>query len=141
MKKIIVVFLFMLLMCGCKENNPPIDDPIQIDEAKVSEVYDSLDIIYEDIATIKMSDEATRNEIIRIRTLYDALNDQEKAKIRKLLSKVIKHIYFSDYTTDTFNNNINAETYHEIFKDYIAEKSNKLEVIEKKGLFSFWKKR
>ena len=43
--------------------------------------------------------------------------------------------------TDTFNNNINAETYHEIFKDYIAEKSNKLEVIEKKGLFSFWKKR
>mgnify|MGYP004562116285 FL=1 len=81
MKKIIVVFLFMLLMCGCKENKPPIDDPIQIDEAKVSEVYDSLDIIYEDIATIKMSDEATRNEIIRIRTLYDALNDQEKAKI------------------------------------------------------------
>ena len=76
-----------------------------------------------------------------INYIFNFASNQEKAKIRKLLSKVIKHIYFSDYTTDTFNNNINAETYHEIFKDYIAEKSNKLEVIEKKGLFSFWKKR
>mgnify|MGYP000009508537 FL=1 len=80
-------------------------------------------------------------EMQDINYIFNFASNQEKAKIRKLLSKVIKHIYFSDYTTDTFNNNINAETYHEIFKDYIAEKSNKLEVIEKKGLFSFLKKR
>lgn len=82
MKKFILAFLFVvLLLCGC--NNTP-DEPIEepkIDEAKVSEVFDSLDILYEDIESLKMSNESTRNEIKRIRGLYDELNDDEKAKI------------------------------------------------------------
>ena len=42
---------------------------------------------------------------------------------------IVKNIFFSEYTSDTFNDNVNTEIYHEIFKDYIAEKSNKIEVI------------
>lgn len=82
MKKCIVVLLFVvLLLCGCKTKEPQPEDPIKVDEAKVSEVFDSLEIIYEDIESLKMSNEDTRNEIIRIRGLYDELNDDEKARI------------------------------------------------------------
>ena len=57
-----------------------------------------------------------------------------------MLKGIIKNIYFSEFTTNTFNDNINQGIYHEIFKDYITEKTNKIEVVEKKGFFSFLKR-
>lgn len=79
-------------------------------------------------------------KIPEVNYIFNFSSNEEKAKFRKILKQYIKHIYFSEFTTDTFNSNINIETYHEIFKDYIAEKSNKLEVIENKGLFNFLKR-
>ena len=72
--------------------------------------------------------------------IFNFSSNEEKAKFKRILKQYIKHIYFSEYTTDTFNSNINTDMYHEIFKEYITEKSNKLEVVEKKGLFSFLKR-
>lgn len=72
--------------------------------------------------------------------IFNFSSNEEKAKFKRILKQYIKHIYFSEYTTDTFNSNINTDMYHEIFKEYITEKSNKLEIVEKKGLFSFLKR-
>ena len=80
-------------------------------------------------------------KIPEVNYIFNFSSNEEKSKFRNNLRKYIKHIYFSEYTTDTFNSNINTEIYHEVFKDYIAEKSNKIEVVEKKGLFDFLKKR
>ena len=80
-------------------------------------------------------------EMPDINYIFNFASNQEKAKIKSQLSKVLKHIYFSEYTTDTFSSNVNLRPYHEIFKDYILEKSNKLEVIERKSIFNFFRKR
>ena len=66
-------------------------------------------------------------------------SNDEKIAFNKYL-KNQKNVFFSEYTTDSFNDNVNIKTYHKIFKDYIAEKSNKIEVIEKKGIFDFFRK-
>ena len=79
-------------------------------------------------------------KIPEVNYIFNYSSNEEKTKFRKILKQYIKHIYFSEFTTDAFNSSINTETYHEIFKDYISEKSNKLEVVEKKGLFSFLKR-
>lgn len=79
-------------------------------------------------------------KIPEVNYIFNFSSNEEKAKFKRILKDYVKNIYFSEYTTDTFNSSINTETYHEIFKDYIAEKSNKLEVVEKKGLFSFLKR-
>ena len=42
--------------------------------------------------------------------------------------------YFSEYAPDPFVADVNTEIYHQIFKDYIAEKSSKLVVVEKRML-------
>lgn len=79
-------------------------------------------------------------KIPEVNYIFNYSSNEEKAKFRKILRQYIKHIYFSEFTTDAFNSSINTETYHEIFKDYISEKSNKLEIVEKKGFFSFLKR-
>ena len=79
-------------------------------------------------------------KIPEVNYIFNFSSDEEKAKFKKILKNYVKHIYFSEYTVDTFNSCINEETYHEIFKDYISEKSNKIEVVEKKGLFNLWKR-
>lgn len=79
-------------------------------------------------------------KIPEVNYIFNFSSNEEKAKFKRILKQYIKHIYFSEYTTDTFNSNINTDMYHEIFKEYITEKSNKLEVVEKKGLFSFLKR-
>ena len=73
-------------------------------------------------------------------TLDNFSSDEEKAKFKRTLRGIVKNIFFSEYTSDTFNDNVNTEIYHEIFKDYIAEKSNKIEVIEKNSIFNFLKR-
>ena len=57
--------------------------------------------------------------------------------IQKEWKDYYNNTYFSEYTPDPFMSDVNTGIYHEIFKDYIAEKSSKLVVVEKKrGIFS-----
>ena len=79
-------------------------------------------------------------KIPEVNYIFNFSSNEEKAKFKKILKRYIKHIYFSEFTTDAFNSNINIEIYHEIFKEYIAEKTKKLEIKDKKGLFSFLKR-
>ena len=59
------------------------------------------------------------------------------AEIKKEWKDYYSNTYFAEYTPDPFSVDVNTEIYHSIFKDYIAEKSSKLVVVEKKrGLFS-----
>lgn len=79
-------------------------------------------------------------KIPEVNYIFNFSSDEEKAKFKRTLRGIVKNIFFSEYTSDTFNDNVNTEIYHEIFKEYIAEKSNKIEVIERNGIFSFWKR-
>ena len=79
-------------------------------------------------------------KIPEVNYIFNFSSNEEKAKFKKILKRYIKHIYFSEFTTDTFNSNINIEIYHEIFKEYIAEKTKKFEIKDKKSLFSFLKR-
>lgn len=80
MKKVLIICLFMIVfLVGCGEPTPP-DGPV-IDELKVSEVSDSIAILFDDFENIKFSDEATQTEIARIRGLYDGLTAEEKALV------------------------------------------------------------
>ena len=57
--------------------------------------------------------------------------------IKKEWKDYYNNTYFSEYTPDPFVLDVNTEIYHDIFKDYIAEKSSKLVVVEKKkGILS-----
>lgn len=71
--------------------------------------------------------------------IFNFANDEEKVKFKNLLKRYIKNIYYSDLVTDCFKDDVNTDIYHSIFKEYITEKSNKISVIEKKGLFNFLK--
>lgn len=79
-------------------------------------------------------------KISEVNYIFNFSSEAEKAKFKKTLKGIVKNIYFSEYTTETFRDDINTELYHEIFKEYISEKSNKITVIERKGLFDFWKR-
>lgn len=82
MKKLLIICLFLVVfLVGCGQPQPP---EIIIDQAKVSEVSDSIDILYSDLENIKFSDEETQAEIARIRELYNALTDDEKELITNL---------------------------------------------------------
>lgn len=66
---------------------------------------------------------------------------QQKSLIKNMGDYGIK-TYFSNYTPNPFVADVNEEIYHKIFKDFIAEKSSRLEVVstKKNGLFSFFKR-
>ena len=50
MKKILIVLIFMIVfLVGCGEPTPP---EVEIDEIKVSEVSDSIDLLYSDLETV-----------------------------------------------------------------------------------------
>lgn len=51
--------------------------------------------------------------------------------------------YFSNYTPDPFEPTNNEEIYHTIFKDFVSEKSSKLEVIpnKRKSIIDIFQKR
>lgn len=107
MKKLLVlwlVFAFAFVLVGCGGNKPvdpeqpgdepgteePGDEPgteqpdeptEEIDDYKVGEVSDSIDILYSEFEDLKYSNKDTQEEIERIRSLYDELNDSEKELI------------------------------------------------------------
>jgi len=76
MRKLLVIWLFLIIfLVGCVEPTPP--GPV-VDELKVSEVVDSIDILYSDIANIDFSDKDIQSEIERIKGLYEELIPEEK---------------------------------------------------------------
>ncbi len=82
MKKILTFcFIAMFLLVGCKEPGPgEIIEPT-IDYVNVGEVVDSIEILYSDLENIKFSDSYIQEELVRIRNLYDSLNESEKELI------------------------------------------------------------
>ena len=79
MKKILIALIFMIVfLVGCGEPTPP---EVVIDEIKVSEVFDSIDLLYSDLENIKFSNEEVQQEIERIQNLYNELNNDEKELI------------------------------------------------------------
>lgn len=84
MKKylMVIMILLFLFLIGCNTGDGGGDEqkPV-INYANVSEVTDSIDILYSDLESIKYSDEEVQEEIARIRSLYDTLNDDEKALV------------------------------------------------------------
>ena len=80
MKKVLIICLFMIVfLVGCGGPTPP-DGPV-IDELKVSEVNDSIDILYSSLPEIDFSNEEVQAEIGRIRGLYEELTADEKTLI------------------------------------------------------------
>lgn len=75
-----------------------------------------------------------------INLIFSFSSDEEKIRFKKSLKKIFNNIFFSEYCKNIFEGNVNEKIYHEIFKDYITEKSNKITVIEKKGIFDFLKR-
>ena len=58
-------------------------------------------------------------------------------EVQKEWRDYYKNTFFAEFTPDPFLADVNSNAYHEIFKDYIAEKSSKLVVVEKKkGIFN-----
>lgn len=72
--------------------------------------------------------------------IFNFASDEEKLKFKTLLKKYVKNMYYSDLITDCFKDDVNTHIYHLIFKEYIAEKSNKITVIEKKSWRDFLKR-
>lgn len=79
MKKVFVLVLaLMFILVGCTK--PQQTGPV-INQLNVSEVVDSIDILYANLEDIKFSDETVQEEITRIEGLYDQLIDDEKALV------------------------------------------------------------
>lgn len=72
--------------------------------------------------------------------IFNFSSEEEKARFKTMLKGIIKNMYFSEYTTNTFADDINEGIYHKIFKEYVAEKSNKITVIEKKNFWDLFKR-
>lgn len=67
----------------------------------------------------------------------------EEKNIIHNMGKFCVKTYFSNYNPDPFDPTNNEEIYHSIFKDFISEKSSKLEIVstKKKSIFDIFKKR
>ena len=99
----LLIFAFSFVLIGCGGSKPEPEDPgtnpedpgttpedpgttpedpeVVVDDYKVGEVWDSIDILYSDFDNLKYSNKDTQEEIQRIRALYDELNDAEKELI------------------------------------------------------------
>jgi len=82
MKKFLMLLLVLFIfLVGCTPDEGGGEQEPVINYLNVSEVTDSIDILYSDLENIKYGKEDVREEIARIRSLYDALNDDEKALV------------------------------------------------------------
>lgn len=73
--------------------------------------------------------------------IFNFASKESEKNILSGLSDYKKRIYFSEYTPDPFETDKNLNIYHRIFKEYIIEKTNQLEIIERnrfslKNIFS-----
>lgn len=76
MKKLLMIcFVAMFILVGCTTEKP-VDEVI--DYEKISEITDSIDILYSDLETLDFSDEDVISEMENIKELYSQLKDSEK---------------------------------------------------------------
>lgn len=76
MKKLLAIcFIAMFILVGCTTEKP-VDEVI--DYEKISEITDSIDILYSDLENLKFSDEDVIAEMENIKKLYNELKDNEK---------------------------------------------------------------
>lgn len=79
MKKILVFSLLcVFFLVGCNTPGEGGTEQPVINYAAVSEVNDSIDILYSDVENIRFSSQDVQDEIARIRSLYDQLTEEEK---------------------------------------------------------------
>lgn len=65
-----------------------------------------------------------------LKFLFNYTEQEKQKEWLKNMSKFSRGTYFTDYTPNPFETGVNTQSYHRIFKDYIAEKSSKLEIVE-----------
>ena len=68
--------------------------------------------------------------------IFNFTDEQSEKNIIKGLKLFKKNIFFSEYSPNPFAYDKNTNIYHRIFKEYIIEKTNQIEIIEKHK-FSF----
>lgn len=78
-----------------------------------------------------------------INFIFNFTPSANKKSIIHNMGKFGVKTYFSNYAPDPFIPDSNEEIYHNILKDFISEKSSKLEIVsnEKKSIFDILKKR
>jgi len=78
-----------------------------------------------------------------INFIFNYTPSSEEKSIIHNMGKFGVKTYFSNYTPDPFMPDTNDEIYHSIFKDFISEKSSKLELLpaKKKSIFDIFKNR
>lgn len=82
-------------------------------------------------------------EVIQdINFIFNFTPETQKNEITKNMGKFGIKTYFSNYIPEPFLPDNNEKIYHKIFKDFIAEKSSKLEVIpiKKNTIFDIFRK-
>ena len=77
---LVVLLIIFLVGCGTGGTGDGGGEPV-INYANVTEVVDSIDLIYMDLESLKFGKEEVQTEIERIRSLYDSLTDDEKVLI------------------------------------------------------------
>lgn len=81
MKKVLILVVALLfILPGCSSLDNGGDDPV-INYDNVNEMIVCINSLYSDFNNMNFGDEEVQNEISRIRTEYDALNDDEKQLI------------------------------------------------------------
>lgn len=103
-----------IVVCGTKE----------WDFVNISKAFEKLNKIQNDIDFI-----------------FNFTAKENEKNILKGLSEFKKSIYFSEYAPNPFDDEKNQNIYHRILKEFIIEKTNQLEIIEKnkfsiKNIFS-----
>ncbi len=76
-----------------------------------------------------------------INFIFNFTPEVQKKEITKNMGRFGIRTHFSGYIPDPFLPDANDKIYHSIFKDYISEKSSKVEVIQKKkSIFDIFRK-
>ncbi|MDO5556664.1 MAG: hypothetical protein Q4G05_00240 [Clostridia bacterium] len=77
-----------------------------------------------------------------LKFLFNFTEQEKQKEWLKNMSKFSKGTYFTEYTPNPFAINVNEQIYHRIFKEYIAEKSSKIEIVDmpKNRIFGLFKR-
>lgn len=119
----------------------------------IDDIIDIDNFITKDIKIIVSGSKAWEQENLlkvfdKFRTLEDInfifnfTPEKEQTEITNNMGKFGIKTYFSDYVPNPFMPDKNEELYHQILKDYIAEKSSSLEIVpmKNKKLFALFRR-
>ncbi|MCX8075249.1 MAG: hypothetical protein N2749_06680 [Clostridia bacterium] len=76
-----------------------------------------------------------------IHFIFISTPEKEQKDIVNNMGKFGAKTYFSNYIADPFEPTLNESIYHKIFKEYILEKSSRVEVVNKKKFNNLFKRR